>query len=175
MKNIAPKIYPQINLLIKDFSSINDNLAKHMGALSKPEWIFLEPKKSESGQLHFMEEQTGIPFPIKRLFWLDRIAEGATRGIHAHRDEMQVLVCLSGRVTACLEDLAGEKFLFELDSPSKALFVPPLIWTEFTFGHGAVLLGISDRLFSEKDYIRKRSDFEYLQKEFEERAKTFSN
>lgn len=167
--------FRQINLQIKKYSSISDNLAESMGAIAKPELIFLEPKSSESGQLHFMEVLSDIPFPIKRMFWLDRITEGAKRGIHAHREEKQVLVCLSGKVTANLEDLAGEKFYFELDSPAKALFVPPMIWTEFTFGKDAVLLGISDGLFSEADYIRKRAEFEDFQKIFSLKNRTLSN
>lgn len=146
-----------------------------MEDLSKPELIFLKPKRGENGQLHFMEEPSSIPFAVKRLFWLDSIAVGATRGIHAHREEMQVLVCLSGCVKALLENLAGEKFSFELDSPSKALFVPAMIWTEFTFGKDAVLLGISDRQFSEEDYIRERKEFEAFQENFDHNSKAFSN
>ena len=134
-----------------------------MEVLSKPELIFLKPNKSQSGQLHFIEEPTSIPFSIKRLFWLDQITEGAKRGIHAHREEQQALVCLSGRVSAILENLKGERFSFELDSPSKALFIPPMVWTEFTFGPDAVLLGISDRQFCEQDYIRDRTEFEAFQ------------
>ncbi|WP_157966160.1 sugar 3,4-ketoisomerase [Cognataquiflexum aquatile] len=146
-----------------------------MKDLSKPELIFLKPNKNENGQLHFMEEPTSIPFAVKRLFWLDRITEDVTRGIHAHREELQVLVCLSGRVTALLENLAGEKFSFELDSPSKALFVPSMVWTEFTFGKGAVLLGISDRQFSEEDYIRQREEFDSFQKNFALNSQTIAN
>lgn len=146
-----------------------------MEDLSKPELIFLRPNKNENGQLYFMEEPTGIPFAVKRLFWLDSIVVGATRGVHAHREEMQVLVCLSGHVTASLEDLSGTKFSFELDSPSKALFIPSMIWTEFTFGKGTVLLGISDSQFSEEDYIRERNEFEAFQKKFAINSKTFSN
>jgi dTDP-4-dehydrorhamnose 3,5-epimerase-like enzyme len=146
-----------------------------MGSLSKPELIFLEPNRNESGQLHFVEEPTKIPFPIKRLFWLDNIAHGAKRGIHAHREESQVLVCLSGRVSALLEVLSGEKFLFELDSPSKALLIPPMVWTEFTFDKDSVLLGISDRQFSEGDYIRERAEFEDFQRKFFQKHRAFSN
>jgi hypothetical protein len=168
------KAFRQINPQIKNYSSISDNLAMCMGSLSKPELIFLETKWNESGQLHFIEEPTKIPFPIKRLFWLDKIAHGAKRGIHAHREESQVLVCLSGKVTASLEDLSGEKFLFELDSPSKALLVTPMVWTEFTFDKDSVLLGISDRQYSEEDYIRERAEFEVFQKKFRSKSETFT-
>lgn len=169
------KPFRQINLQIKIYSSLSGILAYHMKDLSKPELIFLKPNKNENGQLHFMEEPTSIPFAVKRLFWLDRIAEDVTRGIHAHREELQVLVCLSGRVTALLENLAGEKFSFELDSPSKALFVPAMVWTEFAFGRGAVLLGISDRQFSEEDYIRQREEFDSFQKNFALNSQTIAN
>jgi hypothetical protein len=167
------KAFRQINLQIKNYSSISDNLAMCMKLLSKPELIFLEPNGNESGQLHFVEEPTKIPFPIKRLFWLNKIAPGAKRGIHAHREESQVLVCLTGKVSALLEVLSGEKFLFELNSPSKALLIPPMVWTEFTFDKDSVLLGISDRQYSEGDYIRERAEFEVFQKKFRSKSETF--
>jgi hypothetical protein len=144
-----------------------------MSALPKPKLIYLKPNQSQNGQLHFIEEPSGIPFNSKRLFWLDQVTSGTKRGIHAHREDQQVLICLAGQVTANLENLSCEQFSFELDSPSKALYIPPMVWTEFTFGPNAVLLGISDKQFSESDYIRDRTEFEHFQESFQADLESF--
>lgn len=135
----------------------------------RPEIILLDGIQSASGLLTFMDKPEDFPIQIKRTFWISRVPEGGVRGVHAHLEENQVLVCLQGRLKVFLEDLGGGKFQFELTEPNQALVLPALVWSEVTFHDAAILLVLSNKFFSEKDYIRKKQDFERLQQEYKVR------
>lgn len=132
----------------------------------RPEIILLNEVESDSGLLTFLNKPEDLPIQIKRTFWISRVPEGGFRGVHAHLEETQVLVCLQGRLNIFLEDLEGEKFEFELTKSNQALVLPALVWSEVAFHDAAILLVLSNKYFSEKDYVRKKQDFERLQQEY---------
>ncbi|MFD2202760.1 sugar 3,4-ketoisomerase [Shivajiella indica] len=128
-----------------------------------PRLIQLESKVNPTGKLTFFEGTGDFPFPIKRSFWIRGVPEGRKRGVHAHKRETQLLICLQGMVSVQLEDLAGAKFNFHLDQAEQALLIPPLIWSSVTFGSNVILLVLADLAFDEEDYIRKKDEFKALQ------------
>jgi len=132
----------------------------------KPDIILLDGQKSSLGLLTFINKPEDFPIQIKRTFWITGVPEGSARGFHAHFEETQVLVCLQGMLKIFFEDLEGEKFQFELKEPNQALVLPVMVWSEVTFFDNAILLVLSNKYFSEKDYIRKKQDFERLQQEY---------
>jgi hypothetical protein len=118
----------------------------------------------ENGAVHFWENASLFPNGVQRCFWISGVKEGETRGNHAHWKESQVIVALSGKLSIKVEGIDGGCNRFELDEPGKGVFVPPLNWVEVSFSSTAVLLGLSDRAFSEEDYIRDKNYFGNLQK-----------
>lgn len=105
-------------------------------------------------------EGTEIPFDIRRVFAVSPFGQ-ARRGRHAHVRCAQVLVCLRGHCTVFCED-GRERKAFLLDTPSRGLLVPPMIWAEQEYGDtGTVLLVLCDREYEEHDYIR---DYEAFRK-----------
>lgn len=134
--------------------------------LMVPRLIELENRTSATGKLTFFESSTDFPFQIKRSFWISAVPSDAKRGVHAHKKESQLLICLHGTVYVDLEDLGKNTFHFELSSPDKALFLPPLIWSAVSFGENAILLVLSDQEFREEDYIRDKADFENIQSNY---------
>ncbi|MFL0685867.1 MAG: sugar 3,4-ketoisomerase [Algoriphagus aquaeductus] len=134
--------------------------------LKYPKMIKIPGRDSLSGELHFWEDNTLFPQGILRCFWITGVQEGLTRGNHAHLKESQVLVALAGCAYLEVESIDGKLHSFELRHPSEGVFVPPLNWTQVKCEEGTVVLGLSDREFSEEDYIRDKSDFERLQKNF---------
>jgi len=128
-----------------------------------PHLIQLESKANTSGKLTFFEGTEDFPFPINRSFWIRGVPEGGKRGVHAHKMETQLLICLHGNVSVDLEDLSGAKFKFLLDNADQALLIPPMIWSSVTFGANVLLLVLSDKHFDEEDYIRRFEDFQALQ------------
>ncbi len=60
-------------------------------------WISLTSYgKKEMGYLVPLDE--GIPFVVKRIFYLTDIPNGVHRGRHAYYETKQVLICVSGEV-----------------------------------------------------------------------------
>jgi hypothetical protein len=131
---------------------------------AKAPYVFTLPgNSSETGNLHFWENLELFPDGIQRCFWISNVQEGETRGNHAHWRESQVIVAVAGKIELAIHPPQGEAFNFELTSPSQAVFIPPLNWLVARFSPNAVLLGMSDRAFSEEVYIRDLDYFEKLQ------------
>jgi hypothetical protein len=132
--------------------------------LQSPFLVHLSGESKASGDLHFWENSDLFPDGIQRCFWITNVAEGETRGNHAHWKESQVLVALAGKLLIEIHSAAGDQFSFSLSSPCEGIFVPPLHWIIVRFCPESVLLGMSDKQFSEEDYIRDKDYFETLKK-----------
>ncbi|WP_082792260.1 sugar 3,4-ketoisomerase [Algoriphagus sanaruensis] len=130
--------------------------------------VSIEGVVSKEGMLHYWDDKDLFPNGIQRCFWITQVSLGEFRGQHAHREEVQVLVCLSGQLKITVEGIDGSSNEFTLDHPGKGLLVPPLNWVKVSFGGGGVLLGLSDRSFDESDYIRLWDDFKKLQRLYRE-------
>jgi hypothetical protein len=125
----------------------------------KPTNIFncsvFELKKvhNRAGNLTFLEEQ-GLPFPIKRIYYLYDVPGGASRGGHAHRHLYQLIVAASGSFDVLLNDGRNKKII-QLNRPYFGLLVVPGIWREiFNFSSGAICLVLASHKYDQADYIR---------------------
>lgn len=117
---------------------------------------------SHHGSVHFWEDKSLFQHGIHRCFWITGVEEGDVRGTHAHWQECQVLVILSGTAKVNIISVDGKTHMFSLGKPSEAIYIPALNWVEVVCGKDAVVLGLSDREFSEEDYIRDKVHFERL-------------
>jgi len=129
--------------------------------------ISLPGNTSDSGKLSFWENLTLFPEGIQRCFWISEVADGETRGNHAHWEESQVLVAVAAKVEVEIVGINGKVANFKLERNDQGLFIPPLNWVKVSFLSGAVLLGMSDRAFSEEDYIRDYGYFKSLREKGE--------
>lgn len=119
-----------------------------------------------NGILHYFEDAVEKGFPIRRIFWIHDVPNGGIRGGHAHIAENQMLVCLAGKLSIELETLSGEIINFQMSEADQVLYVPAQTWCVVKFQEKGMLLGISDREFSEADYLRDKKDFEKLQRAY---------
>jgi hypothetical protein len=127
-----------------------------------PERLTIPGVPAPNGWVHFWEDKSLFPVGIQRCFWISGVKDGDTRGYHAHWEEGQVLVAVTGSVTVQVLSVDGTQRNFNLENPSQAVYIPPLNWVEVVCSSGAVVLGLSDREFSEIDYIRDKTHFEKL-------------
>lgn len=126
---------------------------------SSPTLIEVPTRADARGALSFLEEGNGLPFAVKRIFYMHGIPPGAERGAHAHRKLEQLLIAISGSFEVKLEGHAGEH-AFSLDRPDRALYVPPMTWTEVrNFSPGAVCVVLASDRYDESDYLRERAAF----------------
>ena len=113
------------------------------------------------GNLAVIEKEC-LPYPIKRVYYLFDVPSDSYRGGHAHKEQLEFLIALSGSFTVTVDDGTSKKS-FLLNKPNKGLLLPTGIWRELEdFSSGAVCLVLSSGEFDEGDYIRNYQDFRNL-------------
>ncbi|MFA7444462.1 MAG: FdtA/QdtA family cupin domain-containing protein [Flavobacteriaceae bacterium] len=110
------------------------------------------------GNLSVIEKDT-IPFEIKRVYYLYDVPSGAERGGHAHKEQNEVLIALSGSFDVVLNNGKTQKTV-TLNKPNQGLLIGSGIWRELkNFSSGSVCLVIASGVFDEDDYIREFEEF----------------
>lgn len=130
---------------------------------SKEPLIIQLPKiLDKRGNLSFFENSNQIPFEIRRTYWLYDVPGGEIRGSHAFREQHEFIVALSGSFDIVLNDGKEEK-TYSLSRSYYGLYVPNLYWRKIeNFSTNSLALIVSDRGFSDKDYIRDFEEFKKL-------------
>jgi dTDP-4-dehydrorhamnose 3,5-epimerase len=124
--------------------------------------IDLARRGDERGLLVALEASTGVPFDIRRAYFIYDTRDGVVRGLHAHRTLEQLAVCVTGECTMLLDD-GSTRAEVRLAEPHKGLLIPPLVWHEMSdFSPGAVLLVLASAPYDESDYIRDYAEFQEL-------------
>jgi dTDP-4-dehydrorhamnose 3,5-epimerase-like enzyme len=123
------------------------------------------PKITDArGNLSVIEENSHIPFEIKRVYYLYDVPSGATRGGHAHKAMEQVVIALSGSFDVVLDNGFVRKS-FLLNRPHYGLYIPPGIWRELeNFSSNSIALVLVSTLYDEGDYIRDYETFKKMVK-----------
>ena len=121
--------------------------------------IRLPQRSDPRGYLTYVEAPGHIPFSIARVFYITDIPEGGTRGLHAHRQLHQFLICVAGEFNVVCDDSDCQRE-FRLSDASEGLYIPPLIWnTETNFRRGSVCLVLASAPYDESDYLRNYDEF----------------
>jgi hypothetical protein len=110
------------------------------------------------GNIAVIEKEL-LPFPIKRVYYLFDVPSSAKRGGHAHKEQFELLISLSGSFDVVLND-GKETQKVTLNKPDKGLLIKSNIWRELdNFSSGSVCLVISSGEFLEEDYIRDFKEY----------------
>jgi dTDP-4-dehydrorhamnose 3,5-epimerase-like enzyme len=112
------------------------------------------------GNLFIAESQRHIPFKIKRVYFINSLANPkAVRGYHAHRTLDQILFCISGSFTLALDD-GSRKQRIRMNDPSCGIRLGPLLWhTMSSFSYDCIILVFASAFYDNSDYIRDYSEF----------------
>jgi hypothetical protein len=106
------------------------------------------------GDLTFINNLKDIPFEIKRVFTIDNVPSGATRGDHAHHELQEVVIPLYGNLWVELTDGLWPQQI-ELNNPRQGLLLYPHIWRKlYGFSKGSICLVLCSAEHDEADYIR---------------------
>lgn len=117
------------------------------------------------GSLIFGEALRHVPFEVKRYFLVFDVSSEHIRGEHAHRRLHQFLVCVAGRCHVVIDD-GVSRHEVALDSPTKGLHLPPMVWaTQYKFSRDAVLLVLASDYYDAADYIRDYHEYLALKQE----------
>jgi len=127
--------------------------------IDKCEIINLPKIEDARGNLTFIEEESLIPFAIKRVYYLYDVPGGSERGGHAHIALNQLIIALAGSFDVELDDGKTKK-TFSLNRPYEGLYICSGIWRELkNFSSGSVCLVLASNLYSEDDYYRDYDQF----------------
>jgi hypothetical protein len=114
------------------------------------------------GNLSFLENNNPIPFEIARTYWIYDVPGGEDRGGHAFLTQKEFIIALSGSLDVVLHN-GIEEVKYTLNRSYFGLFVPSMIWRSLeNFSTNSLALIVSDKLFSELDYIRDFDHFKTL-------------
>jgi len=128
----------------------------------EPALINLPKHLDARGNLSFIEEDSQLPFKIKRVYWIYDVPGGEIRGGHAFKETEELIVALSGSFDVVLHD--GDKEMrFHLNRSYNGVLVPKMIWRELdNFSTNSLAVIIASTEYNERDYIRNFEDFKGL-------------
>ena len=87
--------------------------------LTDSRWIDFPRITDTRGNLTFIEESVGLPFEIRRVYYLYDVPGGESRGSHGHGHLEQIILALSGSFDVVLDD-GSQKQKFNLNRPFRA-------------------------------------------------------
>ena len=120
----------------------------------------------EDGVLVPIEFKKDIPFEVNRLFYVFGVPSEQPRGQHAHYKTKQILTCLNGTIECICKDGFGGKINFQLNDPTKGVYIPEMIWDEQVYkSNQSFLLSICSTSYDPNDYINDYEEFKKLKKE----------
>jgi dTDP-4-dehydrorhamnose 3,5-epimerase-like enzyme len=132
--------------------------------LNIPRIINLPKFIDTRGNLSFFENNSQIPFVIKRTYWIYDVPGGELRGGHAYKNNEEFIVALSGSFDVILDD-GTEKKIFNLNRSYYGLFIPKMYWREMNnFSTNSFALITSNTKFDDNDYIRDYHEFIFTKK-----------
>jgi oxalate decarboxylase/phosphoglucose isomerase-like protein (cupin superfamily) len=131
----------------------------------KPRIVELPKIYDKRGNLSFFEYSNQLPFEIQRTYWIYDVPGGEVRGSHAFREQQEFIIALSGSFDVILND--GEKEeRFSLNRSYYGLLIPKMYWRKLeNFSTNSLALIVSDKVYSETDYIRDFEEFKKLKNE----------
>lgn len=111
------------------------------------------------GNLSFAQNNTHIPFEIKRTYWLYDVPGGESRGGHAYRETEEFVIALSGSFDVIVDD-GKEKKTFHLNRSYYGLYIPKGMWREMdNFSTNSLALEFASTNYNPEDYIRDYNKF----------------
>jgi len=124
-----------------------------------PRLVELSGFDDHRGSLVVGELHQQLPFVVERFFFVSKVPEGEPRGIHAHKECHQFLVCVAGSVKAMIDD-GDTRTVVNLDRPTLGLHMPPLTWgAQYDYTPDAVLLVLASHTYDADDYIHDYDQF----------------
>jgi dTDP-4-dehydrorhamnose 3,5-epimerase-like enzyme len=111
------------------------------------------------GNLTFIEGGNHLQWDISRVYYIYDVPGGAARGGHAHRENEELLVAMSGSFDVVLNDGHVQQ-RFTLNRSHYGLYVPAMTWRNLeNFSSGSVCMVLASHRYDEADYFRELGDF----------------
>lgn len=111
------------------------------------------------GNLSFAEQNTHIPFTIRRTYWIYDVPGGESRGGHAYEITNEFIIAISGSFDVTVDD-GKEKRIFALNRSYYGLYIPKGLWrTIDNFSTNSLALEFASTLYDRNDYIEDYNEY----------------
>ena len=132
--------------------------------MKSPKIFYFKKFTKISGRLLPITFNKKFPIKVKRIFFIYG-KKKYKRGAHAHKKCSQVFLAVKGRIKINMRYKNINKTVFLNSRVSKALLVPPKIWSSVNFlDNNSVVLVLCDFAYDFKDYIETYKEFIKFQK-----------
>jgi len=129
-----------------------------------PKIINFKKFTKPSGKLLPITFSNKFPIKVKRIFFIYG-KKKYKRGDHAHKKCSQVFFAIKGKIKINMKYKNTNKSVFLNYNRSRALLVPPKIWSSIEFvDNQSVALVLTDYEYDFKDYIETYEEFIAFQK-----------
>ena len=129
-----------------------------------PKIINFKKFTKASGKLLPITFNNKFPIKVKRIFIIYG-KKKYIRGDHAHKKCSQIFLPIMGKIKINMKYKKTEKSINLSHRGSKALLVPPRIWSRVEFlNNNSVVLVLTDYEYDYKDYIETYKEFVAFQK-----------
>jgi dTDP-4-dehydrorhamnose 3,5-epimerase-like enzyme len=132
--------------------------------MKSPKIFYFKKFRKKSGKLLPITFNKKFPIKVKRIFFIYG-KKKYKRGDHAHKKCSQVFFAIKGKIKINMKYKNTNKSVFLDYNRSKALLVPPKIWSSVDFlDNQSVVMVLTDYEYDFKDYIETYEEFLTFQK-----------
>jgi dTDP-4-dehydrorhamnose 3,5-epimerase-like enzyme len=122
------------------------------GLMNGVQWIDLEVHRDHRGGLVALDRMQGVPFELKRIFYIFDVPDGVMRANHAVSSHLFLTVPFGSVTAKCHNGQQSQVFL--LNSPHAALHLEPGILLELAdFSSQSFLLVASSQMYADVCYF----------------------
>lgn len=121
--------------------------------------ISLSVFQDNRGSLIPVDFESQLGYLPKRVFMISDVAPGTIRGEHAHRECIQALHGVQGRIQVMIDD--GHQIHNEmLEDSNSILVLPAMNWATIKFlDQNSKLVVYASTAYNESDYLRNYTEF----------------
>ena len=124
--------------------------------LALPEILSYKEIFDPSGNLRILE----LPFQVKRIYTIENVPGGESRGFHAHKSLKQIFCMIQGQMEIALSTPDFSQ-TFQLSKvKDSVLHIEPGYWRVLNhFSSDAICLVLASEKYDESDYFRSYEDY----------------
>ena len=115
--------------------------------------VKLPSKRDVDGAISIIEFSETLDFQVERLFYIQSVPLNLVRGMHAHKECIQVLIAIKGVCDLEIQGL-NSQLTITMDTSEIGVIIPNLTWASQKYmEEDTVLLVLASHPYAEDDYI----------------------
>ena len=120
---------------------------------------------------HFVEDEgilypiefKDLPFEPKRVFYVTDVPKDEERGLHAHHETEQILICIKGKILVKTFDANKNEHDERIIVPGESVYVGKLIWDSQIYLTGDdIMMSICSTSYDTEDYIHSIEEYKAM-------------